>query len=307
MTEWLISCPAWGNRCVTALIKAALPSMRAALSYAGARAFFLVQTDQRALLAPLFTSGEVEFRPVPPAKSVHDALGESNRQAITLASGGQPIAFVNADMLVSRETFAACTVRFATGKRVIIGAATRTLGGAPLIDARSGDLLAWSMQHRHPTIAQLFWGEGKSSVPWSIYFKRGDNIVLRGFHLHPLACIKDRTIAFKGTTTDFDLAAAYTRDETHVVRDANELAMAECSPPDRVFALRSAPSTILSVAEWAARNTIDVHRWFFRENPIVIKGEDDCGDKDIAEKIINELISLENARGVQVPRQYAAR
>ncbi len=53
----------------------------------------------------------------------------ANREALELAEPGEAVAFINADMVCSREIFAASERRFAEGKRLIMMAASRTLGG----------------------------------------------------------------------------------------------------------------------------------------------------------------------------------
>jgi hypothetical protein len=85
---------------------------------------------------------------------------------------------------------------------------------------------------------------------------------------------------------------SYTRDEVHVVTDPSEMALAEVSPADRVFPTQRVPMSERSVADWAARHAIDRHRWFFRDNPIVIQGAGDCGEGQIVERIIKGALDI---------------
>jgi hypothetical protein len=145
------------------------------------------------------------------------------------------------------------------------------------------------MVHRHPAIAQCFWGSGASGTPWAIYFERGDDIVLHGFHLHPFAAIKERALEFKGRTIDVDLADNYRQNEIHLITDADEAAFAEISPPERVFPLRPEPIDVRSIARWARSHATPLHRWLF-EQPITIQGSGaDIGDRAVCAAVLNEI------------------
>lgn len=283
--RWLITVPTWGPRYVEAFTTYGFPSIQSALKRSGSKARFLIHTDSQNVLAGHLADYDVIFRPIPKGRSPHDVLGDAHLAAIDLADQGEALAFMCSDMVMSVEAFLVAEKRFAEGKRMIMNAASRTYGAIPPVGAASRDLLRWTMEHRHPITEQCFWG-GSSSVPWALYFQRGDNIVLHGFHLHPFACIKDRPLSFKGTTADFDLAACYERKEIHVVTDADEMSMCEVSPLSRMFPKRPLPTTVEDVGVWAFHHAIDIHRWFFREHGIVIAGGDDAGEKPIIEAII---------------------
>jgi hypothetical protein len=289
--RWIITIPTWGQRCNDAFINVGLPSLRAALRLAKVPARFLIHTDDPIRIKKAMEGLDVFFRVVPAGRSPHHKLGTAHIDAINLAGDGQFICFLCADMVVSVECFAFAEKRFAQGKKIIMGASSRTFGDEPPIGAKSRDLLAWTMRHPHPITVDCFWETGKGDVPWAIYFKRGKNIVLRAFHLHPFAAVKDNKLKFSGATIDYDLAASYSHAEIHVVAGANEMAMAEVSPLSRILGGRSTPITVDSIAAWASRNTIDVHRWFFSDNPITITGTGQCGEIKIVEDVLRQLPS----------------
>lgn len=282
--NWLISTPVWGARCVEAFIESALPSIRAA--GAGHQIRFLVHTDQPFEIDEALQGFERIIRPVPQGESPHHSAGAANREALEIAVPGEPVALINADMVCSREVFAAAEARLAAGKRMIMMAASRTLGGTPPIGAASADLLDWAMQHRHPAIVECFWPAGRSSIPWCAYFEQDGNIVLHGFHLHPFAVVKDRELRFEGATIDWDLADNYTREEIHLVTEATEASFAELSPPERVFALRPSPNDAADIAQWARHHATPLHRWLF-DRRITIKGNgEDIGDDAVCNEIL---------------------
>jgi hypothetical protein len=289
--DWLVATPAWGERCVGLFLDKVLPAIKAAAARSSGKVRFLIHTD-----APKPIKSELDpplenHRVIPLPKgerTTHAMLGETHRAAITYARQGECIAFINADMIPSIEIFEAAERRFAEGKRMIMMAATRTLGGEPPIGASSADLLRWTMINRHPAITECFWGSGRSTVPWAIYFERGDDVVLHGFHLHPFAVMKDRDLSFKGKTIDADFPDNFSQDEIHLVTDANEAAFAEMSPAWRIFKL-GGPLCIEIVIPWARKSATPMHRWFFGQRIAICGKGEDIGDGDICDKILRVL------------------
>lgn len=288
--DWLISVPVWGARCIDAFSGVVLPSLRVAIAAGiSGQVRFIVHTDEPGKIEQLLGSFAREIYPVPAGESFHHSAGAANRDALARARPGECVALVNADMVASREVFAAAERSFAAGKRMIMMAASRTLGGEPPVGAASAELLYWTMRRRHPAIAECFWGKGRSGTPWAIYFECGSHVVLHGFHLHPFAVMKDRTLTFDGVTIDFDLADNYRQEEIHLVMDADEAAFAELSPPERVFPLRPDVISVESIARWASRRATPRHRWLF-EQPIAICGRGaDIGDRAVCADILRAI------------------
>lgn len=273
--DWLICTPVWGERCESAFLGVTLPCLRAAIAEGvSGRVRFAIHTTSPDRLSDALSGFEVEFHPVPehPLGSHHMA-GVANRLALARARPNECVAFVNADMACSIELFKAAEARFSAGKRMIVMAASRTIGEAPDVGMKSRDLLAWTMTNAHPSIRECFWKTGRSNCPWAIYFKRGPTVTLHGFHLHPFAVVNDRDMTF-GASIDKDLFECFTRDEIHIVTDADECAFAEMSPPDRVFPLLKDEKRIRvkSIVKWAKSHATPVHRWLF-QHPIAIIGD----------------------------------
>lgn len=278
--NWLVELPAWGPRCIQTLRRYALPSIKAAMGHAHATFRFLVHTDDATQLAPDFEGLRVEFRPPPTGADNFHRLGNCHREVLQEAGVGEYVALLNADIVLSRECFAAATRKFYKGKKLIICAATRTLLGdvPPPIDAPARQLLDWTMAYAHPCIKELFWGVGRCREAWSLYFQTEHGIVLRGLHLHPLAVVKHEGLGFTGVNIDETLAKEFNTDEIHVVTAADELALAELSPPERLFPLDKIIDRSV-IFNWATIHCNDQHRWFFSHR-IVIQGTDK-GSTDI--------------------------
>jgi len=280
--RWVVEVPAWGQRCVESTIRYGLPSLKAAMSHSPGEYRFLVHTDAPEILTPHFEGLSAEFRVVPESKDDHHALGNCHRAAIEYATPGDYVVPGTGDIVYSREVFSSMSKRFAEGKKLIICAASRCLlqDWEPPIGATAEKLLDWTMANRHPTIRELFWGTGTSGCPWCLYFKTDHGIILRGLHLHPLGVVKRAGLKFHGVNVDETLASEFSRDDIHVVTAKEELALAELSPPDRLFALYNTPIDVKRVFKWAVEHSNRRHHWLFSHR-IVIQGTDK-GISDIA-------------------------
>jgi hypothetical protein len=289
MPDWLIATPAWGIRHVEMFTDTVLPAIMAAS--VGRNIRFIIHTDEpRRIKQAIGLPPHVHrVLPLPKGiKSPHVMLGECHRAAIAHARRDECIAFISADTVPSIEVFEAAERRFVEGKRIIMMAGSRTLGGRPPIGASSRDLLRWTMDNRHPIINACFWGSGHTSVPSLIFFERDDEIVLRAFHLHPFAVLKDRELSFKRKTIDADLPDAYTKEEIHVVTDADEAALAEMSPPAPHLKTGD-PLNIETVVRWAKGSASPVHRWFFEQRIAICGKGEDIGDGVVCNEILQHL------------------
>lgn len=285
--RWLIATPAWGERHVELFTRFSLPAIVAALGGRDAR--FVIHTDRCVPILDALASTHLGIQFMCPYQgNTHVALGHAHREALALAEPDEAVAFINSDMVPSIEVFDAAERRFAEGKRLIMMAATRTIGAIPPMAATSADLLRWTMAHVHPAVEECFWPSGRTGTPWALYFTLGGNVVCRGFHLHPFALVADKRISFKGKTIDCDLLEKFSADEMHVVTDANEAAFAEMSPPERVFNLLKGGNRISpgSVARWASQWTLKRHRDLFKHRIAIIGDGDDLGDQDVANNIL---------------------
>ena len=272
---WAVVVPAWGEHYRRLFLGPVLRSHEAALARLShdfrnsIRVRYVVQTDDPAAVAKALGRYELDLLPAPPPGAPYLAFAAAHRHGIETARKGERVAILNADMLVSIEAFAAAERRFRAGKRAIIAAGTRTLAPSPRrwrdwgpAPMTSRDLLAWSMENAHPITRQCFWGSGRCHLPWGVYFRDGGNVVLRAFHLHPFAVVKDRELPFQNTV-DLAMVDNYSRDEMHVVTDADELALAEMSPASKVFGDNPWPIDAASILAWATRGAGPTHWWNF--------------------------------------------
>ena len=274
MPDWLIALPCWGAQYRKRFAEFCWPSWQAALAPIKDRCRIMLHTDDPSFCA-LFDGIEMILRPPPgnDRKNQHGAFSKAHREALAFAKMGEIVAIQNADHILSIDAFAAAERRLAAGRKLIMCAGTRTVGplfGNPPPVLPSAQLLEWALHHAHTITQQSTYPHGKSGVSSTLYFSDGDNTILRGFHLHPFAALKDRDLTFAGTV-DRDLPDNFTTDEIHVVTDKNELAQAEISPLTRHFALRPDAMTEDYLYWWGTNHASPMH-WHFFAHRIVLKG-----------------------------------
>jgi len=292
--KWMICIPAWGERCLGAFERCALPATLQAIELAGIDATVLVHTDDQFRVAKYMQGcrgAKFIVRGLPTDRVGHYQLGDCHRASLDEAKGFDVLAFINADMVPSIELFAAAQRRIEDGKKLIMMAGTRTHGEDPPVGAASRDLLRWAIEHPHPSTIDAVFGQGHSRMCSTVYFQRGPDVVLHAFHLHPFAIVLDRNVGFTGVTIDCDLADQFAETEIHVVTDAEEAAFAETSPLDRTFETGDTPMNIDAILAWVRQsNAVTLrHRWFF-EQPITVCGEGvDIGNRAIAGCVLREL------------------
>jgi len=302
--SWVIAIPAWGDRCIPLLRGSAIPSVQAALKYAGnPPARFVIHTDEPGRLADIAATHKCEIRRLPQVRhSRYYTLSDCHREAIEYAKPGEFVALINADHVVSREIFMASERVLHAGKRLVMMCGTRTLQSdvtpQPVIGVSSRDLLSWAWDNRHQTMEDAIWGTGKSTSLSMLYFvnQTQSEVISRCFHLHPFAFVKQPELKFKGLTVDEDLADAWPKELIHVVTKADEAALIEQSPPDFRFKSHTKRFGIRDIAFWAngdngrgGSRATELHRWLFTKR-IVIRGHGaNVGDRAVCEAILSVI------------------
>lgn len=303
--RWVISFPCWGDHHRAIGVDGPLQSALHALKYAGIEnALFIVNTDDPRPFWPLLKDSghEVRFYSVPnvPVDTLekYSIFGAAHRQAIDLAGHGDMVALLCGDMTVSQEAFVAAAGHFQRGKRIVMAAASSTVGRAPITSARK--LLEWSVDNLTPMCRDLFWKEGRGTFPWCVYFRHKNGIDFRGFHLHPFAVVKHDGLTFRGNTSDLSLSQEFPERLVHVVTSPDDMALVERSPADRrrprLFKVRQ--WTVVSWAAAMGRHANERHLWHFAHQ-INLVGRPDPGNQAIAEKIVAKI---ERQWGRTVPR-----
>lgn len=288
--RWVLACPVWGARYIETFLTATLPAINAALREAKGNARFIIHTDDPAAFIGAQFGGPVEFRPVFAGRCLYSTFGNCHREVLQMAEHGDYIAFLTADIIVSRECFANAEARFAEGKRAVVVTAARTLATPAEcpVGASAREVLEFSFGHRHPVTDGCFWGKGRNPVTWAVYFEGKNSTVLRAFHLHPFAVVADRPLYFDRETVDLDLLDCFDREEIHVVTSPDEMAFAEISGLDKSLP-QGEPLCVASVVRWARAHTTPLQRWLFTHRIVVRGTGDDHVDEAPAAEILRHL------------------
>lgn len=290
MSKWLISVPVWGEQYVRTFVEYAAPAIRSALQGFDHQVRFLIHTDQPdAIQQALSGAAPIEFASVP-NQSTYTALQYSHGDAINRAEIGERVTLLNADLIVSGNLFKACEQHMNEGKRavVLVGIRTAMGHGPPPVGEEPRKLLQWAWEHRHQIIRDLEWGAGGSMIPTNIFFARGDSVVMHGFHLHPVAIVKEKDVSFI-STIDGDLLDHFDASSIHIVTNPDDIAMLEMSPPDRRFPVRGYPSTASDIANSMTSRASIRHRWLFESRIVVIGDGADQWDVPVAAEILQYM------------------
>lgn len=286
---WKVIIPAWGNEAVHELLTIAIPHLTEAVSYGGYKPSdieLIINTDYPERVGRYgggLSEFRTTFRPIVKRGGKYKILTTANQDALNSIEFDSKIMLMTADMVVSREVFAACDAQFASGKFAVVVGPSRTAPiDKPNPGMKSRDLLQWSMDHMHPFTKETF--TFRAIPPSTLRFRTGQNVTLRGFHLHPLAIVKDRDLTFDGTL-DQDLLANYTRDEIHVVTDADEMSAAEISPMDMLFQTTVEPMTETQIRSWAHWHCHPVNLWL-ASHRIILTGNGDTDDVEVMNEIV---------------------
>lgn len=295
----IVAVPAWGRHYTKTFLGPVLRTHRAALAalrdeYSGTvHVRYVVQTDEPVAVSRAL--GDLELTLVPPpsvqkARNPMRAMATAHAHAIESARTNERVILLNADIMVSTEAFVAIERQFRQGKKAIVTCGTRTLPGmfGPPGPLPARELLAWSMRRPHPITTSCFWGTGYCHLPWGVYFREGNSIVLRAFHLHPFAVVKDRPLKFDGTI-DMDLMDNYQHDEIHVVTDPDEMAMVEMSPKTKILGDNPWKIDVGQILAWALRGARPMHWWNFTHR-ICVQGDASSVKED--ERVAELVMSL---------------
>lgn len=280
----IISVPVWGGWYLRVFLTYTLPSIRLALKHAKAEARWIIHTDHPVEIAEALAGEDISTRDVPSGRSHYESFGRGHAEALDAAADGEVVILLNADTIVSREMIGVVNKRFGGGKALLMCAGTRVLESHDVpIGKPAAVLSAFGVRQFHPMLYDTVW-PARAVTSSGIHFREGGGLVLRAFHLHPLACLKDRALA-TGVTIDAGLADNYSEAETYIVTDPIEFAMVSITQDDRRFKVHPR-ADVADVLYWAKR--AHPRHWWFLKHRIVLAGDGSEGsvERDIMEKIL---------------------
>lgn len=275
--------PAWGERNVSLLCGIVSKSIETALK--GRKARYIVHTDDPQKVKERL---DAETYPVPQGEGIYGTFSACLNDGIQKCEKGDWVFFVNSDIVCSVETFDVVEGYFSAGKKMVVCAATRTLAPTPAPIGTARQVLDFTMTYKHPTIEECFYRRGTSKTNATTFFEQEKSVVLRAFHLHPIAIVYDRKVIFD-RPLDLVLPKIYSEEETHVVTKP-EMALAEISPKEKVIGRDGNRLSPEKVITWAAKKANKRHRWYARHR-IEIQGDPDEVTEDVVffERVLNGL------------------
>lgn len=246
---WVIITPAWGERHIDLLTGPVFKSIKEAL---GDRDFrLIVHTEQANRVKSLIPAETYDLKE---GSKPYGMMNACMAHGLSLCKKGDFVAFINSDLIVSKEVFNVSEEQFSKGKTLILCPSIRTLIPAEPMDAES--LLKFSIENMHYLTEESFWGD--ECKAGSIYlFKNQDSIVMRCFHLHPFAIVKGKESDLS-RTVDYQLINERPLSEIYISQN-KEMACSEVSPPEKIgWTLNLTEENLI---KWIKAKTTKEHRW----------------------------------------------
>ncbi len=277
-----ISIPAWGNSYIDLATRYTIPAVMASLQFAGITGpiGFIIHTDDERRFTEALAGHNAIFRPRLDVYNKREGhwpiLKAAHRDAVQITPVGSILCLLNADIVVSRETFAFARDTFAANaaiKAIVTYVGIRTVldhDNPPPIGVSASELSEWIWQHKHSIIKELVWGSGRSALPTLLLFEHADGTSMHNVHLTPMFLRKDaRVVNFRGTIDD-DLLELFRDDECFFVCDG-QIAGAELSPATKVHPVGRNLSIAGMIEYWQRRGLLPSQIRNFR-NRISILG-----------------------------------
>jgi hypothetical protein len=294
MNKFVVAVSAWGDSYCRLFLGPVLASHRRAIArlsaeHPGIEVRYVVRTDRPVEVARALSGYDLTLMPPPSnAVNIYWAMSETHSRGIDVASHGDRVVLTNADMILSDETFAAIETHFRNGYRAIVCSGARTKSQRLWLNVprSAAPLSRWSVDRIHPISRSCIWGEGNTGAPWVVYFREGDNIVLRGFHLHPMAVVKDRELPFSGTI-DLSLIDNFKFEEIKLIQNL-ECSFAEISAKGKTSTLLDFNFDAAQIVAWAMRGARPMHWWNFRHRVAIVGNPDSVTiDQDVATEVLS--------------------
>ncbi len=288
--------PAWG-RYARMFLGAPLASHRAALERLRAEfrgtvpVTYVFRTDEPRRFAGAVPGVETILLPAPgDARTPYRDMTSTHQRGIDVAGENDRVVLLTADALLGSETFATVEHAFRSGRRAVVCPGTRM----PLRrwwpnprprDSRSLNELA--VRRWHPFARSCEFGVGHAGHPSELFWRERGAAVMRSFHAHPLAVLKDRPLKIEDGTLDIALLENYGFEEIYYNVRPDLMAMSVLDPPSRTNPLTPWKLDLAQVLAWAVRGARPMHWWNFRHRvSIVGDASSVTADQAVADEVL---------------------
>lgn len=281
--RWLVSVPAWGERCVDEFCAAALPALDRAIAAlpASVDVRLIVHTDQPERVVAA-SSSRVDVRPVPAGSRSFDCMSQAHREVLSLGLRGDVVVLLTAGSVISEQALTYCAgVLAEDSTRLVMCASPRVRSIGPIPDTGNAQaLMSWAWSNRHQMVIDSTWPDGRMWDLSRVYFSGRDGLVVTRQALpHPLAVRIDERVLRFTPTIDANLMHCFLPSEMHLATECSRLAVIKLTASDRIADL--AQTSIESRAR-AGHVVIDNphQKWCARHRIILSPGSYDVSCDD---------------------------
>lgn len=271
--------PAWGRH-ARLFLGAPLRSHKAALEALAAEfrgsvpVTYVFRTDDPRRFAAAIPGVEVILQPAPEGGGTpYRDMTAAHQRGIEVAGENDRVVLLTADALIGRETLATVEHAFRSGRRAVVCAGTRmpTRWWRPNPRPRdSRSLNEMAARRWHPMMRSCEFGVGRAGHPSELFFRERGAAVMRSFHAHPLAVLKDRPLKIEEGTLDIALLESYAFDEIYYNVRPDLMAMSVLDRPERTNALVPWKLDVAQILAWAVRGARPMHWWNFRHRVSIV-------------------------------------
>lgn len=295
-----ITIPAFGAHYVNIAVRYTIPALRQAINErkGGEPPTFLVYSNDRQPFEEACQGYSVKGFSLDFASDQHPfpVFIQCHKHAMEYVPGNALLALFNADIVTSKECFAAADRALTGQKRVIMSAGVRAVDDQDHvpIGATADHLAEWIWNNRHPITSANIWAAGCSRLPTMIYFDDGYHVAMHGFHLTPMFIVKDRPLTFTGTIDD-DVVESYQPEEI-VYLTGRQASFAELSPRGKKHGVGASLMNVKTVVDFGLGKLRPCHVENFRHR-FSIKGTPQRDHPAVKEILIGlgHKPSLENS------------
>jgi hypothetical protein len=261
----------------------------------------------------------------------YQVMTQSHAHFIRSAQGDDcPLVFVSPDIVLADGSLTRLLEVAESGKRLVAMGAVRlvkeTFVPAYLQQYRRDgivqpiaprELVKLALEHLHPITKSMLWNpDGDSeTTPLDLLWAVGqEGLILRQFHPCPLMVwpIDKDAVPIHTVDADYTCKAVPNPADVYVVQDSDDICLMDFTSLSQAEQLNAhgGGHSMENVAEWARRNTHDIHRECVKYN--IRLHWTDCSEKwrkveEQADSVVGEILSLTEATGKQSEPMHFSR
>jgi len=240
-------------------------------------------------------------------KRVHDTMTACHNDIISYANKKKAvIVFLLPDLLLSNNVFEKICTCLSRGKRVLVGTALRLRKedifqanrASEFINIKPRDLVKKALPYLHKMNYAFFWDYGPKIWAWAAllcWYLDKNNILIRGFHLHPIFVWPKKTrILCRGTfDNEFINYSCPDKTDWEVLENSDEAVLFELSSVKRFYGGLFSHKKIKTAYNFAHTNLYRCHLHFVQSKIYILSsGYKDSDQWKKTEKKSDKIINV---------------